>query len=182
MEEGLADPPGSHADTLVLSTGYEPMYRVDWRAAMTMWVSGRVELLEAYTERPVRTASRPYARPAVVRYVSGVTLYRGSVKLTRDHLYIRDLGGCQYCGADVARPDATYDHVLPRAAGGRTRWDNMVLACRPCNQFKADRTPRQAGMALRRPPREPRAIPMARAVIAFGERVPASWTPYLRVG
>jgi hypothetical protein len=53
-------------------------------------------------------------------------------------------GYCAYCGRRVIRspgtpsaPDrATIDHVVPRCRGGTSRLDNMVLACRTCNEVK----------------------------------------------
>ena len=39
--------------------------------------------------------------------------------------------------------------------GGRTSWENVVVACVPCNQRKAGRTPQQAGMRLRKVPHKP---------------------------
>ena len=49
----------------------------------------------------------------------------------------------------------TIDHVVPRAQGGESTWDNCVLACVACNKAKADRTPKQAGMKLRKEPVRP---------------------------
>jgi 5-methylcytosine-specific restriction endonuclease McrA len=43
----------------------------------------------------------------------------------------------------------TIDHVVPRAQGGQSQWENCVLACVACNKGKADRTPEQAGMRLK---------------------------------
>lgn len=31
---------------------------------------------------------------------------------------------------------ATVDHVIPRQDGGPTKWENVVLACFPCNQSR----------------------------------------------
>lgn len=33
---------------------------------------------------------------------------------------------------------ATLDHVVPLAAGGRTNWSNLVVACYECNHDKGD--------------------------------------------
>jgi len=46
----------------------------------------------------------------------------------------------------------TIDHVVPRAHGGVSSWTNCVLACVDCNSRKADRTPQQARMNLKRAP------------------------------
>ena len=48
---------------------------------------------------------------------------------------------CAYCaaemGSDAAHPvAATFDHVAPRAVGGRDDPLNLVAACRPCNDAR----------------------------------------------
>ena len=44
----------------------------------------------------------------------------------------------------MPRPVATFDHVVPRSQGGATTWENVVIACAPCNRQKGGRTPAQA--------------------------------------
>lgn len=56
----------------------------------------------------------------------------------------RDNHTCAYCG----RPGRTVEHIVPRAHGGRSTWENTVVACEPCNARKRDRTPEQAGMSI----------------------------------
>lgn len=72
-------------------------------------------------------------------------------------------GKCRYCGKLLKHQDRrsptnmpTIDHVNPRKASGIR---NLVLACKSCNQSKGNRTPKDAGMTLRPPPRpEPSEI------------------------
>lgn len=41
------------------------------------------------------------------------------------------------------------DHIIPRARGGHHyKKANLVTACRKCNQRKANKTPREAGMPI----------------------------------
>jgi hypothetical protein len=49
---------------------------------------------------------------------------------------------CGYCLTDEALSGIplTLDHVVPVAAGGPNTRDNLWLACRPCNEFKAAQT------------------------------------------
>ena len=49
---------------------------------------------------------------------------------------------CGYCLTDEALSGIplTLDHLVPVAAGGPTTRDNLWLACRPCNEFKATQT------------------------------------------
>lgn len=63
----------------------------------------------------------------------------------------RDKDRCRYCGVLVNWKDrrgpagGTYDHVIPR---GPNSLDNVVVACRRCNNTKGARTPEQAHMPL----------------------------------
>jgi 5-methylcytosine-specific restriction endonuclease McrA len=81
----------------------------------------------------------------------------------------------------VQRSEATYDHVVPRAHGGKTTWENIVIACVPCNQRKGGRTPTQAGMRLRTPPVRPKKLPELLSVtFTFQPGMPDSWRTWLR--
>ena len=51
----------------------------------------------------------------------------------------------------------TIDHILPKSRGGRTAWENVVLACTPCNIRKGNHVPQEIGLTLRRPPKKPKA-------------------------
>ena len=75
-------------------------------------------------------------------------------------LWARDGGVCQYTGRRLAPHEGNIDHVVPRSRGGRTTWENCVVADRRVNSRKADRTPEEAGLRLLRPPRAPRAVPV----------------------
>ena len=57
----------------------------------------------------------------------------------RAYVYHRDGGKCQYCGKRPNKDNPlTLDHIVPRAAGGSDRPDNIVAACRRCNHAKGD--------------------------------------------
>lgn len=66
----------------------------------------------------------------------------------------RDRDRCRYCGLQVNWRDrrspkgGTYDHVIPR---GDNSLENVVVACRGCNNRKGPRTPEQARMPLLAP-------------------------------
>jgi 5-methylcytosine-specific restriction endonuclease McrA len=80
---------------------------------------------------------------------------RKEVVFSRRNLYKRDRFTCQYCGTQPGSEELTIDHILPRAAGGKSNWENCVLACVDCNRRKANRTPVQAHMQLKRAPARP---------------------------
>ena len=86
--------------------------------------------------------------PEVVTLTDYDRLPAAAVTFSRRNIFKRDHFTCQYCGAQPGSEELTLDHVVPRAQGGESRWDNCVLACLACNKRKADRTPEQARMRL----------------------------------
>jgi len=152
-------------ETLVLSTGYEPVARVSWQRAINLLFLGKVEVVEEYEDRLVRSVTFAVKMPSVIRFLRAVRNRKRAIKFSRENVYARDHGRCQYCNARVSRQDATYDHVVPRAQGGHTTWENVVICCFSCNQRKGGRTPPQAGMSLLSTPvkpKRPRARPKPR--------------------
>ncbi len=117
----------------------------------------------------IRPASdEPFLRTMLcnVRVPEVVTLTRydripsNSVTFSRRNVFKRDHFTCQYCGRQPGQRDLTIDHVIPRAQGGTSTWENCVLACMECNSGKANRTPQQAGMLLQKLPARPRWKPV----------------------
>lgn len=86
-------------------------------------------------------------------------VHRRDVKFSRRNIFERDKVTCQYCGKKYKKNELTLDHVVPRSMGGRSTWENLVLACVPCNVKKGSRLPEEAGMPLIRKPRKPRWMP-----------------------
>lgn len=164
--------------TLVLNASYEPLKVVDWQRAITLWVQGKVEIVETH-DREVRAVSFSFRLPSVVRLLQMVRLRkRPVVQFTRANIYARDEFTCQYCAKAFEPEDLTFDHVVPVAQGGRRGWTNIVTACEPCNRKKAARTPEEAGMTLLRSPRRPLVLaPSMKITVGF--RTPANWYSYL---
>ena len=168
-------------DTLLLSQSFEPVEQVSWQRAMTLWVAGRVEVIEAYSDRRIHSPSVAFEMPSIVRYVRGRRHYRQMrVRFSKASVFARDKGQCQYCSADLSMSQATFDHVLPRSRSGRTTWENVVIACRPCNQRKADRTPEEARMRLNQTPKRPADLPRTFEGPFWRQGMPTGWRIYLR--
>lgn len=163
--------------TLVLSQSYEPINIVSWKQAITLLFLGKAEVIEEY-DRNIKTTSVVIKIPAVVRLLSAFRRHKKAVKFSRINIYGRDKYSCQYCGAKKRIGDLTYDHVVPRAQGGKTTWSNIATACESCNRRKANRTPEQAGMRLLKVPVQPSATPVL-IVTVSRESVPDAWRDYL---
>ena len=98
-----------------------------------------------------------------------------AVAFSRRNVARRDHHTCQYCGVQPGSDQITIDHVLPRSRGGASSWTNCVAACAACNAGKADRTPEQAGMRLRKTP----VRPLWRPWFAAREAQVESWSRFL---
>ena len=68
--------------------------------------------------------------------------------LNNPALFKRDAHLCLYCGNHFQDRLLSRDHVTPVSHGGEDIWNNVVTACKRCNNHKAGRTPEQAGMQL----------------------------------
>jgi 5-methylcytosine-specific restriction endonuclease McrA len=160
--------------TLVLDQSYQPHRVVSWQRAVTMLFQGKVEVLEEYDE-DIRSVSITIRMPAVIRLLRRVIGRKKAVKFSRINVATRDDFRCQYCHAKHPLSKLTYDHVVPRARGGKTTWENIVMACYGCNEKKADRTPRQAGMRLRKEPVKPKSLPVVFFRIDPQATLPEQW-------
>ena len=177
----VREPAGlKHYPALVLNADFRPLswYPLSlwpWQEAIKAVCLDRVQILAEY-DAVVHSQRSVFRIPSVVVLKDYVKPQK-RVAVTRFNLFLRDEFCCQYCGA---KGDLTFDHVVPRSKGGITSWGNVVAACSPCNQKKANKTLRQVGMQLKRPPKAPTPEEMH----AHGRRFPPnhlheSWMDYL---
>lgn len=68
--------------------------------------------------------------------------------LSNEALFKRDAGMCMYCGEKFRHSMLSRDHVTPLSRGGGDNWNNVVTACKRCNNHKAGRIPEECGMSL----------------------------------
>ncbi|MEM7711680.1 MAG: HNH endonuclease [Pseudomonadota bacterium] len=150
------DPAGlRHFPALVLNADYRPLsyYPLSlwpWQDAVKAAFLDRVTIVSEY-EEVVRSPSTEIRIPSVV-VLKDYVRPRRHVAFTRFNLFLRDEFQCQYCGA---KGDLTFDHVVPRARGGITSWENVAAACGRCNLRKGSRSLKQVGFTLRKSPRRP---------------------------
>jgi len=117
--------------------------------------------------------------PRVIVLVGFDRVPRRHVRFSRINIFARDSFTCQYCGQRPARSELNLDHVVPRALGGRSTWENVVCSCVECNRRKGGRTPEQAGLRLRRLPVRPRWTPLTNLMLSSVRY--REWRPYLNV-
>jgi 5-methylcytosine-specific restriction endonuclease McrA len=175
--------------TLVLNSWMKPHSIITWQQAVCLVdilksgrciVVGKADTIESY-EATVSSPSVTLQIPAVVRLRSEVRTHKSGVKFSRVNLYARDGYRCCYDGKKYHPRELTYDHVVPRAQGGRTTWGNIVGSCKACNSHKGSRTPAAAGLKMHFKPYTPRTIPLGQPLLMSLDTVPDLWKPYLGV-
>jgi 5-methylcytosine-specific restriction endonuclease McrA len=132
---------------------YFPLSLWSWQEAVKAVVTDRVNVVSEY-DAVVRSPSFELPLPSVISLKEYVPQARRAA-FTRFNVFLRDRFVCQYCGDGFPAHELTFDHVVPKSKGGRTRWDNIVAACGPCNLLKGGRTPAESRMKPRRAPAEP---------------------------
>jgi 5-methylcytosine-specific restriction endonuclease McrA len=150
---------------------------ISWERAVTLLYLGKVVVVEEYEEL-VRSSSLAMKTPAVVRLTKGHATTKQVVRFSRINVYTRDGFRCQYCGEKKPMAELNYDHVVPRARGGKTDWENIVTSCYGCNDRKGSRTLSEAGMKLLRKPFKPTSLPITPAFRLEPMRLPSVWQPY----
>ena len=158
----------------LLYTGYARV--VEPNTYETFDFSSWAELNVHKGEQCIKTVQFKIKVPEVIL----LTFYNGmpqmEIVFSRRNLYRRDAYTCQYCGCKPGSEELTIDHIVARSKGGKSTWENCVLACIKCNHKKGDKLPGEAGMKLLSIPKKPSWSPTIK--IRFGRRK-VSWEKFL---
>ena len=150
----------------VFSRSYLPLSQVNIKRAIILLVTGKAEPVDFGNNGKTITVHSPSMVLFVPEQIRLTVIHKDRAwripPVNRREVLRRDKHTCQYCGNTK---HLTLDHVFPLSKGGRHSWDNVVTACEKCNNHKSDRTPQQAGMALRTPPKAP-----VHPIVAFAEQ------------
>ncbi len=163
--------------TLVLNADYRPISTwplslISGQEAVRAVYRGRATVVEEW-DAVFRSPSREIKVPKVVA-LNEYAPVNAEPKFCRRSILLRDRYRCQYCGEQFASQDLTFDHVVPRASGGRTEWNNILTACVDCNMRKQDKpanwSGRKGAAGTLRPlkaPRRPTTMELLRAGLEF---------------
>lgn len=153
---------------------YFPLSLLGWQDTMKA-VYEQTHVVVAEYDVEVRSPSITMKLPSVVALRNYVPQPR-FVPFTRINVFLRDRFRCQYCNTRHVADGLTFDHVIPRAKGGETTWENIVSACDDCNNDKG------CGEAMK-PLRTPRAPTLGELIDAKRAFPPAhlhkTWLDFL---
>ena len=162
-----------NSKVLILNQDFRALTICSVQRAFLLTYLKKSELIKNFDNQFLRTVTRSYPVPSIIRLYRYVNLpYRG-VMLSRQNIYRRDGHKCQYCGS---KSSLTLDHVIPISKGGNSSWENLVTACKKCNARKGDFTPNESGMKLLQKPYKPSYIMFLKD---FSGKIDKSWKPYL---
>jgi 5-methylcytosine-specific restriction endonuclease McrA len=182
-----------NSSVLVLNRNYQPVHVTSAKRAFTLLYIGAARVVQpdfstfdfeswqtlgaAAGNDVIHTVGRAIAVPRVIVLQIYDRLPTTKVRFSRLNIYARDANTCQYCARQLPRIDLNLDHVIPRARGGRTTWENVVCCCITCNLKKGAKLPYEAGMKLLRQPVRPKWTPSFRT--PNGKVAYREWLPFL---
>lgn len=164
---------------LVLNASYEAINVCNLRRALKMVFKGTA-MTEEVSESVVRSPSAIVEVPHVIRLVNYVHVPRSVVKFSRKNVLARDQHTCQYCHREYTASLLTLDHVIPISKGGKTTWENVVTACKRCNNRKGSQMLQDTNLKLKRIPKTPSILTYLQLNRHFRGYHP-SWKKYLYI-
>ena len=181
------------AHVLVLNKSYLPVHVTTIKRAFCLLYAGIAKAVNAQYEtfdyeswsqitierndETIGLVDRVIKVPRVILLLAYDRVPKRRVRFSRYNIFARDKSTCQYCGHRFSRSELNLDHVVPRAQGGTSTWENVVCSCHECNRRKGGKTPGEARMRLITQPRKPAwTPPISLSVPAVMRR---EWAPFL---
>lgn len=130
-------------DTLLLNAdgtplSVIPLSTLTWQESIKLVILDRVNVLHWHDDWEIHSQSLTMSVPSVISSRQYISRSKQGINFNRHNVFARDRHICQYCGDIFSAKDLTLDHVLPKSKGGRTTWENIVTACKPCNHNKGN--------------------------------------------
>lgn len=144
------------AKTLKLDMAFRPIEVIDAIEGLVLCLIGKAQAIESYCYE-INSVNDSFKLPSVIALKRIVKFHFKTMACKRQNVFWRDQYQCQYCSIKPSIDKLTIDHIVPRSKGGKNTWDNLVTACKKCNQKKGNKTLEQSNMKLIRKPYEPRS-------------------------
>ena len=129
---------------IVLNADYTFLNVISVKKALTLLAKDKVDVIK-YADEKIKTSSGFMKIPAVMRLIKLIrTVYKARVPFSKKNVMVRDRFRCAYCGQYGVR--LTIDHIVPKARGGKSTFENCVASCKPCNTKKGHKSCQEAKM------------------------------------
>lgn len=125
----------------------------------------------------IKTSKMSIRVPTIIASSKYAEIPVKTFRPTKNNIWIRDKGICQYSGKKLKPEEANIDHPFPKSRGGPNTWENMVLCHKDINSKKGSKTPEEAGLKLIR---KPKAMPpiLATDLIEFKNHI--DWNVFIK--
>jgi 5-methylcytosine-specific restriction endonuclease McrA len=174
------------AKILRLNISGQPIEWLHWRDAVCLHARGLVVWTLGGVVKKVRggcsrrTGLRSYVELPAIIACDGERSARVRLRppLTNNALFYRDNCQCMYCGNYFSFEELSRDHVVPTSRGGADKWENVVAACKRCNQRKGNHLLDEINMDLIALPYRPN--PYEYMALINSKRIRVDQMEYLR--
>lgn len=141
--------------TLLLNNSFEVIGFIPDKRAFKLLYKNKAEVISNWDEMINWIDESKINHPSILKLNEQIKRsYVGSI-FSRKAVYRRDKYTCSYCGKLLNKYNISIDHIIPVSQGGKTTYQNCVVACKTCNNFKDNRTPEEANMILLIQPKTP---------------------------
>ena len=123
------------------------------------WMLLSIRPWDLFINSPTRSIRVPTVIIATNFNKMPIKTFKG--KPSKDGIWNRDQGICQYTGKKLSKDQSTIDHVIPRSKGGGDTWTNMVVCEKELNSKKGNKLNSEIGIKLRKDPIEPNPMPVS---------------------
>ena len=174
------------AKILRLNMAGQPIEWLHWRECVNLYARDIVTWSLGGIVRRVRggrsrvTGLQTYVDLPAIVAINGecIAPMRLIPPLTNNSLFLRDNSQCMYCGRYFSFSDLSRDHVQPTSRGGHDKWENVVAACKRCNQAKGNALLDEIDMSLMALPYRPN--PYEYLALINNDRIRGDQMEYLR--
>lgn len=164
-------------DVLLLNYSFEPLKIISWNKALTLFFRRKADVIEEYANRVIRSSAHEFQMPSVIRLNRYVHVQKYSkLRLSKENIFFRDSYVCAYCKRHFKKKDLTLDHIVPLSRGGVKSWENLITACKKCNNTKGNQIPIDSSVSSKA--FEP-SIQSFMHIRMNAQTVPKEWKLYL---
>jgi hypothetical protein len=171
---------------LRLNLAGQPIEWVNWQEGVSLFARDLVSWSLGGVIRAVRGGkSKLTGQPSIITLPAIIACggerlspVRINPPLTNRALFQRDNYQCLYCGLSFSAEELSRDHVHPISRGGQNRWENVVAACKRCNQRKGCLLLEESNLSLLALPYRPN--PYEYLALINSQRIRGDQMEYLR--